>query len=56
MLHVRAPQGAEPSARSTCECGRSVTVFGHDRVIALVADHTAHRNLCPLRADMEAAA
>lgn len=48
-LHIRAPQGAIPSARSTCVCGRDRHAVGHDKVLALIEDHTAHRSTCPLR-------
>ncbi|MFI6561317.1 hypothetical protein [Streptomyces sp. NPDC050534] len=52
-LHIRAPYGATPSATSTCLCGRHHTAVGAPRVHALIADHTAHRDNCPLRAPRE---
>ncbi len=48
-LHVVAPQGAIPTATSVCDCGRNRSAVGRKHVIALVEDHTAHRDLCPLR-------
>lgn len=48
-LHIRAPQGTVPSARSTCLCGRDRLAVGHGKVHALIKDHTAHRGSCPLR-------
>ncbi|WP_449477297.1 hypothetical protein [Streptomyces abikoensis] len=48
-LHIRAPQGAVPSARSTCVCGRDRHAVGRDKVLALIEDHTAHRGTCALR-------
>ncbi|WP_174248318.1 hypothetical protein [Streptomyces hoynatensis] len=38
-----------PTARSWCVCGRDERVIGRRRVAALIADHTAHRDTCPLR-------
>ncbi|WP_367323531.1 hypothetical protein [Streptomyces sp. HUAS ZL42] len=52
-LHIRAPYGATPSATSTCLCGRHRTAVGERRVHALITDHTAHRDNCPLRAPRE---
>ncbi|WP_374986553.1 hypothetical protein [Streptomyces fradiae] len=50
MLHVTAPgRGAVPTATSMCECGRNRSAVGHRRVLALIAEHTAHRTTCPLR-------
>lgn len=48
-LHIRAPRGATPTATSRCECGRDRSAVGHTRVLALIDDHTAHRDHCPLR-------
>ncbi|MEU3606598.1 hypothetical protein AB0E83_14290 [Streptomyces sp. NPDC035033] len=49
QLHICAPgRGATPSARSWCSCGRDLTAFGHRKAAALIADHAAHRTLCPL--------
>ncbi|MFJ9748055.1 hypothetical protein [Streptomyces chartreusis] len=53
MLHIRAPRGATPTATSRCECGRDRSAVGHKRVLALIADHTAHRDTCPLRNPQE---
>ncbi|WP_329265594.1 hypothetical protein [Streptomyces pseudovenezuelae] len=50
LLHISAPRGATPTATSRCECGRNRSAVGHKRVLALISDHTAHRDLCPLRA------
>lgn len=52
-LNIRTPYGATPSATSTCLCGRHETAFGNRRVLALIADHTAHRDACPLRNPQE---
>ncbi|MGW6911944.1 hypothetical protein [Streptomyces sp. NPDC054940] len=52
-LTIRAPYGATPTATSKCLCGRNRTAVGHKRVLALIADHTAHRDLCPLRNPQE---
>ncbi|MGX1884451.1 hypothetical protein [Streptomyces sp. NPDC055287] len=49
LLHVVAPQGVIPTATSVCDCGRNRSAVGRKQVIALVEDHTAHRDLCPLR-------
>ncbi|MET7744805.1 hypothetical protein [Streptomyces sp. NPDC005385] len=48
-LTIRTPYQMTPSATSTCLCGRSRTAVGKPRVLALIADHQAHRNACPLR-------
>ncbi|MFB6961892.1 hypothetical protein ACFCYB_34150 [Streptomyces sp. NPDC056309] len=48
-LHISAPRGAVPTATSKCQCGRDRSAVGHTRVLALIADHTAHRDTCPLR-------
>ncbi|WP_247694388.1 hypothetical protein [Streptomyces sp. B93] len=52
-LHIRAPRGAVPTATSRCECGRDRSAVGRRRVLALIADHTAHRDTCPLRSPQE---
>ncbi|MFD5590412.1 hypothetical protein [Streptomyces griseorubiginosus] len=52
-LSIRAPYGATPSATSECLCGRHRRAFGERRVLALIADHTAHRYTCPLRTPQE---
>ncbi|NUK32506.1 hypothetical protein HRW16_23615 [Streptomyces lunaelactis] len=48
-LHICAPQGAVPTATSKCACGRDRSAVGHRKVLALIADHTNHRDTCPLR-------
>ncbi|MFJ9905038.1 hypothetical protein ACIRVK_19430 [Streptomyces sp. NPDC101152] len=53
MLRISAPYGATPSATSTCLCGWHRRAFGERRVRALIADHTAHRDTCPLRNPQE---
>ncbi|MDX3383718.1 hypothetical protein PV682_19935 [Streptomyces niveiscabiei] len=52
-LTIRAPYGATPTATSKCLCGRDRSAIGHAKVHALIADHTAHRDLCPLRTTQE---
>lgn len=52
-LHIVAPRGAVPTATSKCECGRDRSAVGHTRVLALISDHTAHRDHCPLRTPQE---
>ncbi|MFE1323693.1 hypothetical protein [Streptomyces sp. NPDC058741] len=52
-LHITAPRGAIPTATSTCACGRDRSAIGKPRVLALIDDHTAHRNTCPLRSSQE---
>jgi len=52
-LHIRAPKGATPTATSKCDCGRDRSAVGHKRVLALIADHEAHRTACPLRTPQE---
>lgn len=47
-LHIRAPRGAIPTATSKCLCGWDRSAVGRDRVLALIADHTDHRDACPL--------
>ncbi|WP_406727832.1 hypothetical protein WJ438_28990 [Streptomyces sp. GD-15H] len=55
-LHITAPRGATPTATSKCACGRDRSAVGHRRVLALIADHTDHRNTCPLRNPQEGSA
>lgn len=52
-LRIRAPRGAVPTAISTCLCGRDRSAVGHTKVLALIEDHTAHRDACPLRINQE---
>ncbi|GGJ42452.1 hypothetical protein [Streptomyces brasiliensis] len=52
-LHISAPRGAVPTATSKCLCGRDRRAVGHSKVLALIADHTAHRDVCPLRTNQE---
>ncbi|GGT54372.1 hypothetical protein GCM10014713_55180 [Streptomyces purpureus] len=52
-LHIRAPRGATPTATSKCLCGRDRSAIGHSKVHALITDHEAHRDLCPLRTTQE---
>ncbi|WP_254389382.1 hypothetical protein [Streptomyces sp. AC550_RSS872] len=53
-LHISAPgRGVTPTAVSKCLCGRDRRAFGNKRVLALIADHTAHRENCPLRTPQE---
>ncbi|MHA5050281.1 hypothetical protein [Streptomyces sp. SD15] len=52
-LHIGAPKGAIPTATSRCLCGRDRSAVGHTRVLALIVDHTAHRENCPLRTTQE---
>ncbi|KUN64844.1 hypothetical protein AQJ46_27345 [Streptomyces canus] len=52
-LTISAPRGAVPTATSTCLCGRDRSAVGNRRVLALIADHTAHRDTCPLRTPQE---
>lgn len=52
-LHIVAPRGATPTATSKCACGRDRSAVGHGKVLALIDDHTAHRDTCPLRSSQE---
>ncbi|MEU2909829.1 hypothetical protein ACWCQ0_00950 [Streptomyces massasporeus] len=52
-LHISAPLGAVPTATSTCLCGRDRSAVGHRKVLALIDDHIAHRDACPLRTNQE---
>ncbi|MGW2518709.1 hypothetical protein ACWC09_17175 [Streptomyces sp. NPDC001617] len=56
MLQVSAPYQATPTATSQCLCGRHRTAVGERQVLALIADHTAHRDACPLRTPQEGSA
>ncbi|MEU0667820.1 hypothetical protein ABZ508_16600 [Streptomyces lavendulocolor] len=50
LLRITAPgRGTVPIATSSCVCGRDRSAVGHAKVLALIEDHTTHRNLCPLR-------
>ncbi|MFG2460985.1 hypothetical protein ACIP2X_22005 [Streptomyces sp. NPDC089424] len=42
-----------PTATSKCLCGRDRSAVGHTKVLALIEDHTAHRDVCPLRTNQE---
>lgn len=48
-LHITAPRGAVPTATSKCTCGQDRSAIGHRKVLVLIEDHTAHRDICPLR-------
>ncbi|MFF7161641.1 hypothetical protein ACFZBP_09665 [Streptomyces sp. NPDC008086] len=52
-LHIVAPRGAVPTATSWCACGRDRSAVGRARVLALIDDHAAHRDVCPLRNSQE---
>lgn len=52
-LHIVAPRGTTPTATSKCLCGRDRSAVGHRRVLALITDHSAHRDACPLRNPQE---
>ncbi|MFF0794320.1 hypothetical protein [Streptomyces spiralis] len=52
-LHIVAPRGAVPTATSRCACGRDRSAIGRARVLALIDDHAAHRDTCPLRTSQE---
>ncbi|MCX5361912.1 hypothetical protein OG864_24705 [Streptomyces sp. NBC_00124] len=53
FLCICAPRGAVPTATSKCLCGRDRSAVGHTKVLALIEDHTAHRDACPLRTNQE---
>ncbi|THA73824.1 hypothetical protein E6R60_22745 [Streptomyces sp. A0642] len=55
-LTISAPRGAVPTVTSACACGRNRFAAGHRKALALIADHTRHRDLCPLRTHQEGAA
>jgi hypothetical protein len=52
-LHIVAPFGAVPTATSKCQCGWDRSAVSRKRVLALIDDHTDHRNNCPLRTPQE---
>ncbi|MFJ2205402.1 hypothetical protein [Streptomyces microflavus] len=52
-LTITAPRGATPTATSICACGRNLFAAGHTKALALIADHTDHKTLCPLRSTQE---
>ncbi|MFI8989406.1 hypothetical protein ACIG63_31145 [Streptomyces antimycoticus] len=52
-LHITAPRGAVPTAHSWCACGHDRSAVGKARALALIADHEAHKNACPLRTPQE---
>ncbi|UUU32087.1 hypothetical protein JIX56_20460 [Streptomyces sp. CA-210063] len=52
-LCICAPRGAVPTATSKCLCGRDRSAVGHTKVLALIEDHTAHRDACPFRTNQE---
>ncbi|MGP3635976.1 hypothetical protein ACTU45_21900 [Streptomyces sp. 24-1644] len=55
-LTISAPRGAVPTVTSVCACGRNLFAAGHRKALALIEDHTCHRDLCPLRTHQEGAA
>ncbi|MFE7036362.1 hypothetical protein ACFU9Y_39320 [Streptomyces sp. NPDC057621] len=52
-LRITAPRGATPTATSKCLCGLERRAFGRRRVLALITEHTEHRDACPLRTPRE---
>ena len=52
-LHIAAPNGATPTARSRCLCGWDRSAVGHRRALALIDAHAEHRATCPLRNPQE---
>lgn len=52
-LEICAPRGAVPTATSKCMCGRGRSAVGRARVLALITEHEAHRDTCPLRTPQE---
>ena len=52
-LTICAPRGLVPTATSKCLCGRDRSAVGRPRVLALISEHEAHRDLCPLRSSQE---
>lgn len=48
-LTIRVPRNGTPTASSWCACDRDLFASGHSKVLALVEDHEAHRDICPLR-------
>lgn len=55
-LTITAPRGAVPTATSVCACGRNLFAAGRCQALALIEDHTRHRDHCPLRTRQEGAA
>ncbi|WP_181009249.1 hypothetical protein [Streptomyces sp. SM11] len=57
FLRISAPgRNARPAAESFCFCGRHETARGQARVLALIADHSAHRATCPIQTEGRTAA
>ncbi|MFD9189666.1 hypothetical protein ACFWCA_15705 [Streptomyces phaeochromogenes] len=52
-LTISAPYRTVPTANSWCACGRDRDATGDADVWALIADHEAHRDTCPLRTTQE---
>lgn len=54
-LHITAlpDRRATPTAHSWCACGWDRSAVGKPRVLALIADHEAHKTACPLRTPQE---
>ncbi|MDX3631684.1 hypothetical protein PV728_15620 [Streptomyces europaeiscabiei] len=52
-LRISAPGSAVPTATSKCLCGRDRSAVGHTKVLALIDDHSAHRDVCLLRTNQE---
>ncbi|MFI1481515.1 hypothetical protein [Streptomyces sp. NPDC020747] len=52
-LTIRVPYHAAPTATSWCACGRDRNATGNADVWALIADHEAHRDTCPLHTPQE---
>ncbi|PSM39250.1 hypothetical protein C6Y14_32870 [Streptomyces dioscori] len=52
-LTISTPYRAVPIATSWCMCGRDRHATGDADVWALIADHEAHRDTCPLRTTQE---
>jgi hypothetical protein len=52
-LTIRTPYRRTPTATSTCACGRNRTAAGDGNVWALIEDHEAHHDRCPLRTSQE---
>lgn len=52
-LTICAPRDAIPTATSKCLCGRARSAVGKPRVLALITDHEAHRDTCPIRTTQE---
>ncbi|WP_427166577.1 hypothetical protein ACQF4J_21805 [Streptomyces sp. C1-1] len=51
-LHIVAPR-AVLTATLRCACGHDRSAIGKPHVLALIDDHTAHRDACPLRNPQE---